>query len=189
MSQETPPPGHNAPWYRQKIFWILMSGPIIVVIAAFATLKVAHDNISDMVSDDYYKDGKHINLQIERDTEAAKRHIRAQVLINTEGTAARVFVSGDFDRKVPLRLLLLHPTRKDGDRSINLQAASTPASGDKIEYRASFPPLPNTIHWYVRLEDTQNRWRVEQKWLPGQGASIDLAAAESASAPAAASQP
>ena len=65
-------------WYKEPWPWLLFSGPAIVVVAAFVTLYLAASGSSDLVSDDYYKDGKHINLQLERDVEAAKRGIVAQ---------------------------------------------------------------------------------------------------------------
>lgn len=175
MTAPAPRTGNDAPWYRQKIFWMLMSGPIIVVIAGIATFVIAARNDSDLVSDDYYKDGKHINLQLARDEEAARRRIRAQVLFNPEGTAARVFVGGDYDRKVPLRLLLLHPVQKAGDQTAKLKAADTPQSGDQTEYTASFAQaLPKLAHWYVRLEDSGGQWRVEAEWQPAAGAAVNL---------------
>lgn len=166
----------NAPWYKQKVFWWLMSGPIIVVFAALITWQIALRHADDLVSDDYYKDGKHINLQIERDAAAVKRHISAQILMNAEGTAAKVFVSGDFDADKPLQLVLLHPAKKAFDQTVKLQKVGT--SGDKTEYQAVFKTLPAAIHWYVRLEDDANVWRVESKWLPNQGAAINLTAKE-----------
>ena len=164
----------NAPWYKQKIFWMLMAGPIIVVFAALATLYIAGQNADDLVSDDYYKDGKHINLQIERDTEAAKRNILAQVWFNGDGTAAKVFISGDFNPDVPLKLLLLHPAKKTFDQTVPLQRGAAAPSGDKTEYSARFSALPSAVHWYVRIEDDGKQWRVENKWLPKQGGTVEL---------------
>ena len=164
----------NAPWYRQKVFWILMAGPIIVVFAALATWRIASQNADDLVSDDYYKDGKHINLYIERDAEAAKLNVEAQVFFNSEGTAAKVFVGGKFQHGEALKLLLLHPAKKAFDQTLPLQASSAPRSGDKSEYTVNMQPLPRAVHWYVRLENEKGTWRVENKWLPSQGASVTL---------------
>lgn len=165
---------NDRPWYQQPVFWILMAGPIIVVIAALYSFKFASDHVSDLVNDDYYKDGKHINLQIERDTAALKQGISAQVIFNTEGNAAKVFVKGNFNHKEPLRLLLLHPARKDLDQTINLQ--SVEQSGDQGVYDATIKPLQQTAHWYVRLEDEQGKWRVEGKWETKNGNVVMLRA-------------
>lgn len=170
----------NRPWYRQPIFWILMSGPIIVVIAAFFTFGLAHSTASDMVSDDYYKDGKHINLQLDRDVEALRRNLHAQVLFNSEYTAAKVFVSGDFDPERPLTLSLLHPAKKAGDQIVALKPANSAPSGDRYEYTAQLERLPATIHWYLRIEDTDGKWRLESKWLPNQGNALTIDPKENA---------
>lgn len=122
-----------------------------------------------MVTDDYYKEGKYINMQIERDEAAAQRRIQAQVLFNHDGTAAKIFISGDFDKNVPMQLLLLHPAKKAYDQTVPLKASNAPPSGDKTEYTAAFNALPPAVHWYLRLEDTQGKWRVESKWEPKAG--------------------
>ncbi|UOP04867.1 FixH family protein [Conchiformibius kuhniae] len=170
---QSPSPNRDAlPWYRQKVFWLLMSGPMIVVVAAFASFYFASSTADDMVSDDYYKDGKHINLQIERDSEAAKRKITAQVLFNPQADAAKVFVSGDFPREQPLQLVLMHPAKQAFDQTVPLKAGGT--SGDKAEYQATFAPLAAAAHWYVRVEDANGQWRVQSKWLPNQGGAVEL---------------
>ena len=169
---------NNAPWFKQPIFWMLMAGPMIVVVAGFFTFYLAQKGENDMVSDDYYKEGKYINMQIERDVEATKRHINAQVLFNDDGSAAKVFISGDFDRKEPLNLLMLHPAIKANDQTVVLQATSAPNSGDKTEYAATLKPLAKAVHWYVRVEDAAGKWRVETKWLPSQGRMVELRAAQ-----------
>lgn len=166
------------PFYKQPVFWILMSGPIIVIIAAFFTFGLAHSNAADLVTDDYYKDGKHINLHIERDVVAMKQNMQAQVVINPEGTSAQVLVSGDYDRRTPLTLLLSHPAKKEFDQTIALQWVNNGnAAGDKndkTEYVAQLSPLPKAVHWYVRLEDHDKKWKIETKWLPSQGNNMDL---------------
>lgn len=164
----------NAPFYKQPVFWILMSGPFIVVIAAFFTFGFAHSNASDLVTDDYYKDGKHINLSLERDEEAAKRNIVAQVLISPDNHTVKVLMSGDLAENEPLKLLLMHPAKKDLDQVLELKPSENGLSGGKREYSGQFTPLPNTIHWYLRVEDMNGKWRVENKWLPNQGFAVEL---------------
>ena len=117
----------------------------------------------------YYKDGKHIDLDLKRDTAAVERSIRGQALINPDGSAVRVYVSGRFDDKVPLKLTLLHPVKKEYDQSIGLKLSTAPKSGDKTEYLGQFAKLPPANHWYVRLEDEGGIWRVENNGLSARG--------------------
>lgn len=164
-------------WYKEPWPWFLMVGPAIVVVAAIYTYYLAQTNSVDLVSDDYYKDGKHINIELHRDEEAVKRDINAQVLINPDKNAAKVFVSGDFDRDKSLNLVFMHPAKQSYDQTVKLIADSEmPNSGDKTEYKAVFKTLPPTQHWYVRVEDADGKWRVEDKWLVNQGNAVSLKA-------------
>ncbi|MCF7522152.1 FixH family protein [Neisseria sp. ZJ106] len=171
------------PWYKHIWPWVLMAGPIFVVIASVAMFFVAKEHMTDLVSDDYYKDGKHIDIELRRDEEAVKRHIQVQVLVSPDADAAKVFVSGDFDPKAPLNLVLLHPTKKADDQVVALKAASPDNSKMRAEYDAVFKPLPHANHWYVRVEDQAGIWRVEEKWIVSQGNAINLTAMNKLFAP------
>jgi len=144
-----------------------MSGPAAAVAAGFYTFYLAKTHADEMVTDDYYKEGKYINMQIERDDEAEKRGISAQVLFNADGSAAKVFASGNFNRAVPLRLSLLHPAKKAYDQTVELNPAPAPASGDKTEYKASLQALPEAVQgqgYYAEVKlpfsHLDKRWTV-----------------------------
>lgn len=151
-----------------------MAGPIFVVIASVSMFFVAKESMTDLVSDDYYKDGKHIEIELRRDEEAVKRHIQAQVLISPDMDKAKVFVSGDFDRSKPVNLQLLHPAKKAEDQTIRLKAVNPDAAAERTEYDAVFKTLPPTNHWYVRVADEAGIWRVEDKWITSQGNAVNL---------------
>jgi len=162
------------PWYKHIWPWVLMAGPIFVVIASVSMFFVAKEHTTDLVSDDYYKDGKHIEIQLHRDEEAVKRQIQVQVLISPDMNAAKVFVSGQFDTKQPLNLLLMHPTRKADDQTVKLRAVTAEPQNGRMEYEAVFKPLRPTNHWYLRVEDASGVWRVENKWIVSQGNAVNL---------------
>ena len=88
--------------------------------------------------------------------------------------AAKVFVSGQFDPKQPLNLLLMHPTRKANDQTVKLRAVTSEPQNGRMEYEAIFKPLHQTNHWYLRVEDTSGVWRVENKWIVSQGNAVNL---------------
>lgn len=115
-----------------------MAGPIIVVFASIATYMIAQRTNSDLVTDDYYKEGKYINIVLERDTEAQKRNIHAQVLISPNYDAAKIFLTGDFDRTQPLDLQLIHPARQALDQKVRLQ----PTPGGSA-VKPNIPPSSN----------------------------------------------
>ncbi len=59
------------PWWRYGYVWLIIGGPLVVVIASFITLYLAITR-PDAVIDDYYRKGMEINktLKAERDSMA-----------------------------------------------------------------------------------------------------------------------
>jgi hypothetical protein len=59
------------PWWRYGYVWLVIGGPLVVVIASFITLYLAITR-PDAVIDDYYRKGMEINktLKAERDSMA-----------------------------------------------------------------------------------------------------------------------
>eukprot|EP01036_Dinobryon_divergens_P015550 gene15550-21074_t len=48
-------PTRSAPWYRHRWPWLLMAGPVAVIIAGLVTAWVAFTGADALVVDDYYK--------------------------------------------------------------------------------------------------------------------------------------
>jgi hypothetical protein len=68
MSQ-TPEP--SAPWWTYGHVWLVISGPLLVVIAGFVTLWLALATPDPLVAEDYYRRGLDINKTL--DQERAKQ--------------------------------------------------------------------------------------------------------------------
>lgn len=49
------------PWWRFGHVWMIVAGPVLVVIAGFVTLYLAVRTPDPVVSDDYYRKGIEIN--------------------------------------------------------------------------------------------------------------------------------
>ncbi len=160
----------SKPWYREPWPWFLMAGPIIVVIAGLATFYIAKTHSDPLVTDDYYTEGKNIGLQLQRDQAAIQYHIQAQVLLNPAANQARVFVTGKFNPQDTLNLLLIHPTQQQYDQTVTLNLVDAKSG----LYEATLKPLPSTNSWYVRIENVQQKWRVQEKWIVSQGSNILL---------------
>lgn len=164
------------PWYREPWPWLLAAGPVIVVFAALYTYYLAAErNKPSMVTDDYYREGKNIGLELRRDEEAQQRGIGADVLISPSGDRAKILLNGRVGAEEALKLTLLHPARSEHDQTVPLarQGGAAP-SGNQIEYTARFKALPPAHHWYVRVEDEAGKWRVQGRWETSQGNSLKL---------------
>lgn len=153
------------PWYRQRWPWLLMAGPAIVVVAGFVTLGLAIRSADGLVADDYYKQGKAINMTLNRDARARELGLRARISMMQDG-----LVSLTFDSAVPpasqLRLTLHHPTRSGFDREVTL--ARTPDGS----YRAAMPAI-DAARWTITLDDQSGAWRLTGDWATDSG-TIEL---------------
>jgi hypothetical protein len=55
------------PWYAQRWPWLLMLGPVLVILAGSYTCWLAFSRQDALVVDDYYKQGRAINQDLRRD--------------------------------------------------------------------------------------------------------------------------
>ena len=143
------------PWYREPWPWILMSGPVTVIVAGAITTWIAVSTSDGLVADDYYKRGLAINAVLKREQAAARRGIAARV--ERAGGQVRVHLRG---AEPPVLFLnLVHATRAGNDVRLRLERA---ADGG---YRAALPPLA-AGHWRAVVDDPRGEWRVVQEGLP-----------------------
>jgi len=80
-----------------------MAGPAIVVVAGFITLGLAIQSSDGLVADDYYKQGKAINMTLTRDARARELGYRAQLDMTTQGQVTLRFVENAPPTKSTLR--------------------------------------------------------------------------------------
>ncbi len=144
------------PWYREPWPWLLMTGPAVVVVAGFLTLGLAIQSSDGLVADDYYKQGKAINMTLTRDVHAQALGYRARLALRADGRVALHFAEAVPAVKT-LRLILHHPTRAGFDREILL---AREADGS---YAAAMPPI-DVSRWHITLEDDSRAWRLTGDW-------------------------
>lgn len=141
------------PWYRQRWPWLLMLMPAIAVLAGFVTLWLALSTNNAMVVDDYYREGKAINLELARDREAQVRGLGA--VLATEAGAVTVHLETGSGALPPaLHLRVIHATRAELDRAYRLVRI---APGVYADPSAS---LPAPGRWQVLIEDPERSWRL-----------------------------
>jgi hypothetical protein len=137
------------PWYREPWPWILMAGPLIVIVAGVGTAIVAFTGADGLVADDYYKQGLAINRTLAREEAARVRGISGELRIDT----GVVRVSLTSSQALPDRLTLTfaHPARASSDRVVHLARR---ADGD---YEAPLPEL-GPGRWRAIVDTPE--WRI-----------------------------
>ena len=51
----------SAPWWKHGHVWLVLSGPVVVVIASFFTFYLAYIGMDTLVDEDYYRKGVELN--------------------------------------------------------------------------------------------------------------------------------
>ena len=53
------------PWWKYGHVWLIIAGPVIVIIAGFVTLWLAISRPDPVVAEDYYRQGVEINKTLQ----------------------------------------------------------------------------------------------------------------------------
>ena len=83
-------------WYKQFWPWFLIAFPLSSMVLSFTMMKLAFTGKDSLVIDDYYKEGRSINLDLHKFQEAKVRDIEAQLLFGSN-TIELVFIKGNLD--------------------------------------------------------------------------------------------
>ena len=148
--RSTPPP-----WYRQAWPWLLMLMPALAIVGGAITFWLAATTNNSLVVDDYYKEGKAINRQLEREQSAERLGLAATIARGPDGGAELRLASAAGAPLPPfVTVRLVHATRAELDRTVTLSA-----TGGGV-YRSGQAELPDSGRWNVLVEDPDRSWRL-----------------------------
>ncbi|MBL8449136.1 MAG: hypothetical protein E6Q99_06975 [Elusimicrobia bacterium] len=155
------------PWYRERWPWILMAGPLAVVIAGAVTLWLAVRSFDGLVEDDYYKQGLEVNRRLQRDHKASDLGLAADLMVS--GSQVRVIVLARAPAQLPatLNAKFIHPTQSGQDRQAVLAAEGQGLYGGKLSAEISG-------RWIVTLEEPGGSWRLQGEWQSGTQEALRL---------------
>jgi hypothetical protein len=158
ITQALPRATDASPWYTHRWPWLLMIGPLWVVIGGCTMMWLALSQPDALVVGDYYKQGKAINQDLRRDRVASSLGL----VFEAGYDALRGRVTGRLESHgkpvlAPFRIRLAHPTQPERDRVLE---ALPDAQG---RFSAGAPELENT-HWQVIIEGAARDWRLAGSW-------------------------
>jgi hypothetical protein len=145
------------PWYRHAGPWLILAGPLAVLVAAGVTLHVLGSNFDNPVADDYQRQGQEISRSDARDREAARLALTATIHVAADGRSLDVETHGTLPAELTLHLL--HPGDANQDQTVRLtRSAPDRYRGQRVATVAS--------HWHLLLEDATRHWRLTGDWSP-----------------------
>lgn len=110
------------PWYKQFWPWFLIGILVFAVVIGLGLLYVSMLNPDSMVRDNYYKEGRAINMHMGRDHRASELGLHAEFSIDEVTGDVSLRLDGELDALPPQLLLeLMSPTHAERDRSLVLQ--------------------------------------------------------------------
>ena len=143
----------KGPWYKEPWPWILMTGPIIVIIAGVITTVIAVKTNDGLVTEDYYKKGLAANQTIARSEQATKLGLTVGLRLTSETITLRLqALDKSFVAPSNLVVTISHPTRAGMDQTQTLERQGDGYTGPV--------KLASAGHWLVLVEDPSSQWRV-----------------------------
>jgi hypothetical protein len=153
-------------WYKQFWPWFLIVVPLTSMVLSFSMLRLAFTGEDSMVIDDYYKEGRGINLKIQKLQEAKFLNIVTKTQVFSDYVEVS-FISGAPASGEALILDFFHSTQKFKDFSVNLLRD---ANGI---YRA---PLTTDTSgkWKLSLHPIDENWKIQRVIFLPQSNPFDL---------------
>lgn len=141
-------------WYKQFWPWFLIVLPVTSMIVSLNMLRFAINSEDSLVVDEYYKQGKAINLNLQKIEMAKNLNLKAQLLVNDNSVELH-FIDGELDSAVALDLIFYHSTQEHKDMSLTLIKDANDT------YRALFD-ADLTGKWQVSLQPHDEQWKIQQ---------------------------
>ena len=141
-------------WYKQFWPWFLIIVPLTSMVLSFTMMNLAFTGEDSMVIDDYYKEGRAINLKIQKLQQAQNLNISTKIQVFSDYVEV-IFISGEPENGEALTLDFFHSTQKFKDFSVTL---FRDANG---VYRA---PLTEDIlgKWQLSLHPFNEDWKIQK---------------------------
>lgn len=154
-------------WYKEPWPWVIIIMMIFIVVSLLILFWVSLNISNDLVSDNYYQEGKNIFKQLDKENKAKELNISAKLFIQDNMQEVKLIMQGNYNKNSKLKLQFIHPLSKNKDMQILL----TQHHVDKNIFYIG--KLSNRLlvlnHWYISLYDTNNNWVIRGKWIISQG--------------------
>jgi hypothetical protein len=154
------PPDERSTW-SNPVMWLVVGLPLVSMVFGIGLVVVASGHSDDAIVDTVQRTAQ---MQVaDLGPDARAQQMKLSAVMRVAGDTLEVIpVQGDFDRRAPLRLRLLHPAHASGDRVIEVQPGPLGWHG--------VAAIDGSGEWNVRLEAVDGHWRIGGRLPKGQKA-------------------
>ena len=154
------------PWYKQFWPWFLIILPMTVVVWTIITVIVFSNNSVSLVTEDYYKKGKAINIDISKINVARDLELSATVSSENNDVVIR-FNKGQLKHYPAITALFAHRTLPDRDFT---KLLTSDAGG---QYRLT---LDKSLQgpWFIELTPHDEQWLIQGRVTFPTEANVEL---------------
>lgn len=149
--------------WTNPVMWLVVGIPVMSMVFGIGLVVIANRDSDDAIADKVQRTAQIQVADLGPDALAARQGFSAVMRVG-KGAIEVIPVKGEFDRKAPLRLSLLHPAHSSDDTVLTLAPTET---GWRVEHAVD---LGN--EWNVRLEPADGRWRILGRLPKGQQAVL-----------------
>ncbi|WP_341660725.1 FixH family protein [Vibrio sp.] len=154
------------PWYKQFWPWFLIILPLTVVVWTIITVIVFSNNSVSLVTEDYYKKGKAINIDISKINVA--RDLELSAAVSSENNDVVIsFNKGQLKHYPAITALFAHRTLPDRDFT---KLLTSDAGG---QYRLT---LDKSLQgpWFIELTPHDEQWLIQGRVTFPTEANVEL---------------
>lgn len=154
---------HERSKWTNPVMWLLVGLPVLSMVFGIGLVVIANRDSDDAIVDKVQRTAQIQVADLGPDALAAQQGFSAVVRVG-KGAVEVIPVKGDFDRKAPLKLSLLHPAHSSDDAVLTLAPTET---GWRVQHDVDLDS-----EWNVRLEPADGRWRILGRLPKGQQAVL-----------------
>lgn len=127
----------STPWHKIPLVWLMIAIPASSLVLGIALLVIAFSNADDVVADDWYKQGRSINRNLDSEAMAQRFGLALRFELNDEETQAQLSAVTPIAWPERLQLALRHPTFAKQDQVVVLTHQGDGSYvGDAVSYQA-----------------------------------------------------
>ncbi|MBX2879386.1 MAG: FixH family protein [Granulosicoccus sp.] len=163
----------KSPWYYNPMMLLVVGIPLLSVVVSFSFLTIAVKTFDGVVVDDYYRQGNEINRLLQRDENARRIGLEADLSFGRDAVLVDLQANDIQNWPSEVNLGILHPTQNGYDISVILRTTSPDhvLQGTTHQYQGYAPDFQKG-EWILQLSTSE--WRLQRRELTSSTGKITL---------------